>query len=71
MAKIKLLNVGFGNIVPTNEVIAIVSPASAPIKRLVQKAKEEKGLKDEATGKEKRKPILSPRKLHVPRNSFS
>ncbi|MBC7475006.1 MAG: DUF370 domain-containing protein [Candidatus Sericytochromatia bacterium] len=52
MGKIKLLNVGFGNIIPTNEVIAIVSPASAPIKRLIQKAKEEKGLKNEVTGKE-------------------
>jgi regulator of extracellular matrix RemA (YlzA/DUF370 family) len=53
MRKLKLLNVGFGNIIPINEVVAIVSPASAPIKRLIQKAKEEKGLKHEPTGREK------------------
>jgi regulator of extracellular matrix RemA (YlzA/DUF370 family) len=53
MKKLKLLNVGFGNIIPINEVVAIVSPASAPIKRLIQKAKEEKGQKHESTGREK------------------
>ena len=53
MNKLKLLNVGFGNIVPVNEVIAIVSPSSAPIKRLIQRAKEEKGQKHELIGKEK------------------
>lgn len=35
-----LIHVGFGNIVNTAKIIAIVSPDSAPIKRLVQKAKE-------------------------------
>lgn len=52
MNKLKLLNVGFGNIIPVDEVIAIVSPSSAPIKRLIQKAKEERGQKDEDSGKE-------------------
>ena len=36
----RLIHVGFGNIVNTDKIIAIVSPESAPIKRLVQKAKE-------------------------------
>ncbi len=35
----KLINVGFGNIINPNRVIAIVSPESAPIKRLMQEAK--------------------------------
>lgn len=35
----KLINVGFGNIVSAGRVIAIVSPESAPIKRLIQEAK--------------------------------
>ena len=52
MKKLKLLNVGFGNIIPINEVVAIVSPASAPIKRLIQKAKEEKGQKHKVTGRD-------------------
>lgn len=47
MNKLKLLNVGFGNIIPSGEVIAIVSPDSSPIKRLIQKAKEEKGSKND------------------------
>lgn len=35
----KLINVGFGNIISADRVIAIVSPESAPIKRLMQEAK--------------------------------
>ena len=37
----KLVNIGFGNIIALERVISIVSPESAPIKRLVQEAKEE------------------------------
>jgi len=44
----KLINVGFGNIVSGDRVVAIVSPDSAPIKRIVQEAKE-KGLLIDAT----------------------
>ena len=36
----RLIHIGFGNIVNTDKIIAIVSPEAAPIKRLVQKAKE-------------------------------
>ena len=36
----KLIHIGFGNIVNTEKIIAIVSPDAAPIKRLVQRAKE-------------------------------
>ena len=36
----KLIHIGFGNMVNTGKIIAIVSPDSAPIKRLVQNAKE-------------------------------
>lgn len=48
MKQLKLLNVGFGNIIPSEEVIAIVSPDSSPIKRLIQKAKEEKSRNEKA-----------------------
>ena len=37
----QLINIGFGNIVSANRIIAIVSPESAPIKRIVQVAKDE------------------------------
>ena len=36
----KLLNIGFGNVVNMDKVVAVVSPDAAPIKRLVQAAKE-------------------------------
>ena len=37
---IKLINIGFGNIVSANRVVAIVSPESAPIKRIIQEARD-------------------------------
>ena len=52
-----LINIGFGNIVNTSKIIAIVSPESAPIKRLVQNAKE-KGLAIDATQGRKTKSVM-------------
>ncbi len=52
-----LIHIGFGNIVNTSKVIAIVSPESAPIKRLVQNAKE-KGMAIDATQGRKTKSVL-------------
>ena len=37
---IKLINIGFGNIVSASRIIAIVSPESAPIKRIIQEARD-------------------------------
>ena len=53
----KLINIGFGNLVSAGRLIAIVSPESAPIKRLVQKAKEE-GTVIDATQGRKTKAVL-------------
>lgn len=53
----KLIHIGFGNIVNTAKIIAIVSPDSAPVKRLVQKAKEE-GTAIDATQGRKTKSVL-------------
>ncbi len=44
----QLINIGFGNIVSANRIISIVSPESAPIKRLIQEAKD-KGVAIDAT----------------------
>ena len=52
-----LIHIGFGNIVNTEKIIAIVSPEAAPIKRLVQNAKE-KGLAIDATQGRKTKSVL-------------
>lgn len=53
----KLINIGFGNVVNTGKIIAIVNPDSAPIKRLVQKAKET-GMAIDATQGRKTKAVL-------------
>jgi len=36
MVKMQLVNIGFGNIIAANKIVAIVSPDSAPIKRMIQ-----------------------------------
>lgn len=45
---IKLVNIGFGNIVSANRIVAIVSPESAPIKRIMQEARD-RGMSIDAT----------------------
>jgi hypothetical protein len=52
-----LVHIGFGNIVNTSKIIAIVSPDSAPVKRLVQRAKEN-GTVIDATQGRKTKSVL-------------
>lgn len=44
-----LINIGFGNMVAAERVIAIVSPESSPIKRIIQEAKDERGMLVDAT----------------------
>ena len=53
----KFVNVGFGNIVNADKIVAIVSPDAAPIKRMVQLAKEE-GRSIDATQGRKTKSVL-------------
>ncbi len=53
----KLIHIGFGNIVNTSKIIAIVSPDSAPVKRMVQKSKET-GMAIDATQGRKTKSVL-------------
>lgn len=50
----QLVNIGFGNIVSASRIIAIVSPESAPIKRLVQEAKDNKVVVDATYGRRTR-----------------
>lgn len=51
---IRLINIGFGNIVSANRVIAIVSPESAPIKRVISDARERGQLVDATYGRRTR-----------------
>ena len=50
----QLINVGFGNIVVASRIAAIVSPESAPIKRIIQDAKENKSATDATYGRKTR-----------------
>ncbi|AFZ46741.1 protein of unknown function DUF370 [Cyanobacterium stanieri PCC 7202] len=56
---IKLVNIGFGNIVSGNRIIAIVSPESAPIKRVINEAKDKGQLIDATYGRRTRAVIIT------------
>ncbi|MCD7762982.1 MAG: DUF370 domain-containing protein [Lachnospiraceae bacterium] len=45
------INIGFGNLVNTEKVIAVVNPDAAPIKRMVQNAKEQQRVVDATQGR--------------------
>lgn len=55
----KLLNIGFGNFVVVDRIIAIVNPNSAPMKRLKEEAKETKRLIDATQGRKTRSIIVT------------
>lgn len=50
----KLINIGFGNLVAAGRVIAVVSPESAPIKRIIQEARDRGALIDATYGRRTR-----------------
>lgn len=54
----KLINIGFGNMVSASRLVAIVSPESAPIKRMVQEARERGMLIDATYGRRTRAVIV-------------
>ena len=56
---IQLINIGFGNIVSANRVIVIVSPESAPIKRIITDARERVQLVDATYGRRTRAVIIT------------
>ncbi|MDI9514763.1 MAG: DUF370 domain-containing protein [Clostridiaceae bacterium] len=55
----KLINVGFGNIVSASKIVAIVSPESAPIKRIIQEARDRGVLIDATYGRRTRAVIVT------------
>lgn len=56
---IKLINIGFGNIVSANRIVSIVSPESAPIKRVIQEARDRNMLIDATYGRRTRAVIIA------------
>lgn len=59
MGDIKLVNIGFGNIVSANRIVAIVSPESAPIKRIISEARERGTLIDATYGRRTRAVVIT------------
>jgi regulator of extracellular matrix RemA (YlzA/DUF370 family) len=55
----KFINIGFGNMVSANRIVAIAAPDSAPIKRLVQDAKEDDRVIDVSCGRRTRAVIIT------------
>ena len=54
----QFINIGFGNIVSSERIISIVSPESAPLKRIVQEAKDEKRAIDATFGRRTRSVLI-------------
>lgn len=56
---LKLVNIGFGNIVSANRIVSIVSPESAPIKRIIQESRKKGNLIDATYGRRTRAVIFT------------
>ena len=54
----QLVNIGFGNIIAANKIVAMVSPESAPIKRMIQEAKDAKTAVDATCGRRTRAVLI-------------
>ena len=54
----QFINIGFGNMVSSSKIIAVVSPESAPIKRLVQDARDDGRLIDATFGRRTRAVLI-------------
>lgn len=54
----QLVNIGFGNIVSANKIVTIVTPEAAPIKRMIQEAKESKNAIDATCGRRTRAVLI-------------
>ena len=55
----RLINIGFGNVVNTDKIVAVVSPEAAPIKRLVQSVKGTRSLVDATQGRKTKSVIVT------------
>ncbi len=55
----KLINIGFGNMVSSSRLVAVISPESAPIKRMIQEAREKGSLIDATYGRRTRAVIVT------------
>lgn len=56
---LKLINIGFGNMVVSNRIVSIISPESAPVKRLIQENRDKGSLIDATYGRKTRSVIVT------------
>ena len=66
---LRLINIGFGNMIAADRIIAIVSPDSAPVKRMIQEARDRKRVIDATQGRRTRAVIQTDRD-HVVRSAI-
>lgn len=59
------INVGFGNMVNSDKIIAMISPDSAPAKRLVQQSKETKSIIDATQGRKTKSILITDQKMII------
>ena len=55
----KLINIGFGNMINANRLVAVVSPESAPVKRMIQESREKGNLIDATHGRRTRAVLIT------------
>ncbi|MBR0112570.1 MAG: DUF370 domain-containing protein [Clostridia bacterium] len=55
----KLINIGFGNMINASRLVAIVSPESAPVKRMIQESREKGNLIDATHGRRTRAVLIT------------
>lgn len=55
----RLINIGFGNVVNTGKILSVVSPDAAPVKRMVQRGKEENRVVDATQGRKTKSVIIA------------
>ena len=55
----KLVNIGYGNLVSSNRIIAVIGPESAPIKRIIQDARDKGSLIDATYGRRTRAVLIA------------
>lgn len=58
MSDVSLISIGFGNLVSSQRIISIVAPDSAPVKRLIQDAREHRTLIDASCGRKTRAVLI-------------
>lgn len=61
----ELMNIGFGNLVHTDKIVAIITPDSAPAKRLMQHAKQEERIVDATQGRKTRSILVMEQQIIV------